>query len=153
VFERAYSTLRGERGVHSVEANPKTGSVLVEYDHTHHTRDGILGILRDVALISVEAVGGEEQAQSPETGHSATATNLLTAVNDIDRRIAEITGHAVDLRILVPLGLVTLGAILVVTQGGLGLAAIPPFLLFWYAFDSFVQLHRRQTAQAEAVAA
>jgi hypothetical protein len=143
-LQLVHQKLAAQAGVHAVESNPSTGSVLVHYDHRRMTRDDVTSMLRAVGVIIAE-VAGAGSADVNERGDSATSSTIMGAVNDIDRRIREITGRKVDLRVLVPIGLTAVGIRAFIAQGSLGFTQVPAFLVFWYAVDSFIQLHRRQT--------
>ncbi len=138
-MERARARLEGEPGVHRVETNHHTGSLLVHYDHHQHKTGDLIDILKDAGVIvrQVAEAGGNEL---PEVGRSKTSTSIMGALNDMDRRISYLTGQRVDLKLLFPLAMGALGLRQTLSQG-LGLSQVPGYVLLWYAFDSFYKLH------------
>jgi copper chaperone CopZ len=142
VMERIRAQLKEHAAIQEVETNPTTGSVLVKYDRHKVSRDDFWDILDDVGVVAA-AVSGESGDISA-SGHSSTAGALLAAVDDVDRRLSQATGRRIDLRLLVPVGLGALGIRLAMLQGGLGFTSVPPFIILWFAFDSFLQLHTRR---------
>jgi hypothetical protein len=67
----------------------------------------------------------------------------VQALDDLNRRILAVTGHRVNLRTLLPVGLAGLGLALTLKHG-LGLGMLPGWLPLWLAFDAFVKLHPRK---------
>ena len=121
-------------------------SVLVHFDPRRLSCDEILGLLADVGLL-VKDLGEASEESLTDLGHSETANSLIRALDDLDQRIARLTGHQVDLKLLVPLGMATLG-VLQVAREGLGITQVPGYVLLWYAFDAFYKLHRSAPVQA-----
>jgi hypothetical protein len=135
-----HKELEAKNGIEGVQTNAATGSVLVRYDRRKLSHDEVLGVLRDIGVCAVALTGGGGD-QVNESGHSSTAGSILAVTDDLDRRLSEITGRKIDLRLLVPIGLVALGLRLAMLQGGLGLTQVPPFMILWYAWDAFLRLH------------
>jgi hypothetical protein len=139
--------LAARDGVESVATNPRTGSLLVHYDHLALSTAEVTTMLHDLGVVADEVLGGDEVPEDligdvPE--HSSAATGLLGALDDLDRRVSRLTGGHVDLKLLVPAGLGVIGLRQVMTTG-FGLAEVPAYLLLWYAFDTFYKLHQRRT--------
>ena len=150
--------LNARDGVASVQTNARTGSVLVHYDRHSLGRDDLTAILHDVGIVAMELLGAEEVSRglsdevddgaaerASAAPHSSTATGVLDALTDLDRRLSELTGGKLDVKLLVPIGLGTLALRQILTTG-LGLAEVPGYVLLWYTFDSFYKLHQRKTA-------
>jgi hypothetical protein len=117
--------------------------VLVDYNPTETTADGLLDVLHDIGVVVVRLTGEEDLGDELfEPGNSRSATSIMSAVDDLNRRISKTTGRKLDLKVLFPLGLGALG-VGQFARNGLGLAEVPAFLLLWYAFDAFYRLHRR----------
>lgn len=121
--------------VHQVQANVKTGSILVHHDPENGGLANVLSVLKDVGVvfgeITVPAVIGEQ---------SVAAAHLTRAVADLNQRVRKATGEVVDLRLLIPL-LLFLLALRQLRRRGLQFDGVPWYVLAWYAFDSFVKLH------------
>jgi hypothetical protein len=138
-------------GIDDVATNPRTGSILVHYDHHALSKADVTTMLFDVGVVAREVLGAEEVPQDlggDVSQHSSTATGLLDALTDLDGRISRLTGGRIDAKLLVPVGLGLL-ALRQFTSGGLGLAEVPAYVLFWYTFDSFYKLHPRHKMAAE----
>lgn len=146
-IQRIHTHLARHPSIDEVETNAGTGSVLVKYEPGKLTHDDFWDILDDVGVVAAAAAG--EGGDISESRHSSTASAMLAAVDDLDRRISRMTGRRIDLRLLVPLTLGIVGLRLAMLQGGLGFSAIPPFLVLWFAFDSFLQLHARHPANPD----
>jgi hypothetical protein len=133
-----------------VHVNAATGSVLVHYDHKTSSLSDVLGALRDVGVLVGEVAGaGGDELPDVGGGHSSTATGVVDTIGDLDRRLSELTGRKVDLRLLFPLTLGTLGVIRALFAG-FGLTEVPAYILLWYAFDSFWKFHRESAPTGPA---
>lgn len=73
-------------------------------------------------------------------GRSEIARDVMNVAHDLNNDVAKITNGAVDLRLLLPLGLGTLAVTQLLTKG-LQIEEIPWYNLAWYAFDAFVKLN------------
>jgi hypothetical protein len=134
--------------VASVATNPRTGSVLVKYDHHQLTKADLMELLWDAGLVARELLGAEEIPEdlgrdAPVVPHSSTATTLLDALTDLDQRLSRLTNGKLDVKLLVPTGLGLL-ALRQIAVNGLGLGQVPGYVLLWYTFDSFYKLHQRK---------
>jgi len=110
-MQRVLEHMQDQPGVANVEANPVTGSLVVRYDQHGARREMHLGALSDVGVILhdlTETVGGEElPAGGP--GRSTAAISVVDSMSDLDRRLSELTGRKIDLKLLFPLSLGVLG--------------------------------------------
>lgn len=165
-MHRVRTHLDKQAGIADVRTNEATGSVLVHYDPKQHSTDDILAILDDVGVIVGDIARGSEEglpgldelsestadgtAETVHTGdigivgprdHSAAASTLVEAVDDLNTRVARYTGGVVDLKLLFPVSLGALGIYRVV-RNGFELTEVPAYVLLWYAFDSFHKFHR-----------
>jgi hypothetical protein len=160
VLDTVQQKLEGQRGVSAVTTNPRTGSVLVTYDHHRLSREDLLACMYDVGVIVREIGGAEDLPEDldPTEGgtevapHSSTAVGLMDALTDLDRRLFELTGGKLDVKLLFPLGLGVLAA-RQIAVAGLGLEQVPGYVLLWYTFDSFYKLHQRRTTHVIEAAA
>ncbi|MGE3910254.1 MAG: HMA2 domain-containing protein [Chloroflexota bacterium] len=151
-LEQIEDGLCSHEGVDAVTTNPRTGSILVNYDHERLSKDDLTSLLRDAGLIARDLLGAEEipddLGESAPPTHSSTATSLLDALTDLDMRLSRMTNGRLDVKLLVPAGLGLL-ALRQIALNGLGLGQVPGYVLLWYTFDSFYKLHQRKL---EAVA-
>lgn len=129
-IERIANKLKAHPQINDVQTNIHTGSITIQ----HELRDGklkdVLATLRDLGVIFGDLTHGDSDA----------ATNLTSAVYDLNTRVGKVTNGTVDLRFLFPLGLSAL-AVRQLLAKGLQLEVIPWYVLGWYAFDSFIKLH------------
>ena len=134
-------TIEEHQGVHGVEVNHVAGSLTVKYDEQTHGGTGIFDLLEELDVI-VGTVMDAPQIEEPTegNGHSKAAATLAGTLDDLDKRMAEFTGHTVNLRTLFPLSLAGLG-VWRIMESGLMFEMVPGWLLLWLAFDSFVKLH------------
>lgn len=149
-MQRVQSHVGGKQGIRGVDTNANTGSVTVKYDPAHHSAADVWSMLHDLGVVA-EAVTGEELPGLDTSGSSAAGAGIIDAVSRLDEQIARLTGHQVDLKVLVPLGLGALG-VAQIAQNGLQLSEVPGYVLIWYAFDSFFKLHvqaQRPSARGE----
>ena len=142
--------LEEQPGIQHVDVNADTGSVLVHYDHAQRSMHDVVGCLRDVGVLigSVLEAGGDELPDvggGGDNGHSTTAAGLVGTVNDLDRRLSELTGRKVDLKLLFPVALGAIGVRAAIANG-IGFAEVPAYILIWYAFDAFWKFHQTPRA-------
>ena len=133
--------LAGMHGIQGVAVNHAAGSLTVTYDLQVHKRTDIVDILRDLDVLLATVLQAPQldaplAAEPPAPG----ALTVADVLDDLDQRVAGLTGYPVHLRTLVPLSLVGVGAWRSWVQG-LGLEMIPGWLLLWLGFDAFVKLH------------
>jgi hypothetical protein len=132
IWDHLQATLTARPEIREVSVNPAARSLTLHYDATRHSHTGILGLLADLDVV-VSAVTGAPQLEDL----------TVQALDDLDRRILAVTGHRVNLRTLLPVGLAGLGLALTL-KNGLGLGMLPGWLPLWLAFDAFVKLHPRK---------
>jgi len=146
--------LEDQPGIQHVEVNADSGSVLVHYDHEKRSMDDVVGCLQDVGMLigSVLEAGGDELPDvggGGENGHSTTAAGLVGTMGDLDRRLSEMTGRKVDLKLLFPVALGAIGVRAAIANG-IGFAEVPAYILIWYAFDAFWKFHQKPHAGSPA---
>ncbi len=130
------TTLSQRPGVRSVEAHPRTRSVLVSYD----------AALLDIAE-AVEEGFPEAAVEILEHGLDVVASaasgtrvgrGVVKAVGGANARLEQVTGGILDLRDAMPLTLFGLG-IRRLLQGGI--EPVPWYNLLYYGFSTFSMLH------------
>jgi len=138
---RLKDAIAGQEGIHGVEVNHAAGSLTVKYDPQAYQETSLWGVLQDLD-ISLGTTLDAPQLEAPAEGdgHSKAAGTLTGALDDLDKRVAALTGHTVNLRTLFPLSLAGIGAWRIWEQG-LMFEAIPGWLMLWLAFDAFVKLN------------
>jgi hypothetical protein len=142
--------MEAQQGTQDVRVDPRTGSVLVHYDPHSQSASGLLSVLHDLGVVAAGTARGLD-LDAPEVNgatHSQTSEGVITALSDLDRQIALLTGYKVDLKLLFPLALGGIG-LWAAARRGLGLTEVPAYVLLWYAFDSFWKFHREPATPPE----
>jgi hypothetical protein len=130
--------LRKTPGVHGVEVNERTGSVLVH----HEEQIGIFeAVEKSLAESSGELLEVLIEGGNPEVAGLALVGHFLhNLVSSADDQLAGATNNAVDLKTIAPLAFLTAGILRF--RRGLGqgedlLMSVSPIVFFWYAFDLY----------------
>jgi hypothetical protein len=139
LLRQAEDALLAVDGVQSVKRNPTASSVLVTYDPAVATVPALFAALADknVTLVAPQ----DEPERSPGRGGARTTVAgwLAMPFRESDRKVADVTGHTIDVRTLLPIGLAALAAREVLS----GRAHVAPwYTLAWWAFDSYLKLQR-----------
>jgi hypothetical protein len=142
-LQTAMSSVPGVRGV---ETNSDTGSVLLyhEPDGAHPHRIG-----ETLQATTGLALDWEPPQQERPVEGRPLADGVKGTAAALDRKLAEATGGRVDLRILVPVALAGAAMMQIVAIGG-ELGAIPPYLLLYWAFDTFTRFNTAPAGQSSA---
>jgi hypothetical protein len=142
-------------GIKRVEAHPLTGSVLVYYDAAALLADGALAALTngfselfpeigtDALSLGLDSMIGHLAAggASESAGERPKAvTTLLGSLASLNDKVAQATG-GLDLKFLVPMTLLFLGARSLWTSKKTAVPAWYDFL--WFGFSSFVLMNLR----------
>jgi hypothetical protein len=136
-FERVRAALDAEPGISEITHNARTGSVLIEY------QPGLTD--SETILARIARAAGLEMPSDEERAPKKPALVAIDAAREANELVADLTGQQLDMRSLVPLGLVALGAYSFVT----GKDRLPRWdnLLYW-SYNIFSQLHRREIERA-----
>ncbi len=130
-------------GVTRCDANQRATSLVIHYDDAGLDMDRLADAVGGLA--PEEAAGGDPPDLAHERHpHSRVARGLNARFVALDRRIRQLTGHRVDLKVAVPVGFGVLAARQIITSSG-SLPAIPWYVLLWYAFDSYLRLQDTPT--------
>jgi hypothetical protein len=102
------AALQRNPGVRHASANPRSGSVLVEYDHHSQSLDDVFGVLRDVGVVALEGVSIVE---GPGAIEAATLVpDVLDSTTDLQRRIERLSHGVLGRRVLATIGVTIVGA-------------------------------------------
>jgi hypothetical protein len=160
-LEQARAALEVLEGVRSVDVNSVTGSVVIEYDpedyeEFHHevcehcVRENICSMhdhAMPVAPTKAPRLGKvEDTLDKIESeaeflaSRSTTAKAIVDFLRDCDIRVKRATNNAVDLKVLVPLGLAAYSLAI------MELAAATPMwvTLGLFSFNHFLELHSHE---------
>lgn len=137
-------------GVKDVDVNERTGSVLI----THEEKPGMIDSL-GVALDAIAEDLFDEFLEAEVgmfPGVSMLAHLLRKRAGEADDYVAGKTNNFFDLKTLIPMLFLGAGVVKVArTKNWLG--QVPAYVLFYYAFDSYMKLHTAQSLETvEAIA-
>lgn len=123
-------------GVTGVEVNATTGSVLIHHDKGAAPAGGFAAALGDAGVI----LRGLEEGDIGGPGeHSQASAAVEGALGDLNRRVGAATHGVVDLKLLLPAGLIGVGLWRVVTNPAALLTEIPTYALFWFGIDLYTK--------------
>jgi hypothetical protein len=124
-----------EPGITAVSHNPRTGSLLVEYQPGHAHVEAILARIAGAAGLDMPADDDRPRGKEP-------ALVAIDAARELNDLVHEVTGYRTDLRSIVPVGMAALAAYSFAMHGD---ARLPRWdnLLYW-SYNIFSQLHRRE---------
>jgi Heavy metal associated domain 2 len=142
--DRVRSALDAEPGITAVAHNPRTGSLLVEYQPGHAEPETILARIASAAGLAMP----DEQACLKPREPVIVCIDAARELNDL---VHEITGQKADLRALLPAGMAALAVYSFVNSGE---ERLPRWdnLLYW-SYNIFSQLHRREIEASGALRA
>jgi hypothetical protein len=136
-------------GIHEVEVNLTTGSVLIFCDASCMASPDFHIMVATALGISVEGLtpdqvaawyAGQGDQASPNGNLRSTVEQVVGAIN---ADVAQMTGNLADLRVVIPFALAILGVrSLIVTDK----AVVPSWYnYFWFAFSTFFILNQHRT--------
>jgi hypothetical protein len=134
VGARVVAALEAVPGIEVVRHNPRTGSILVEYEP---------GLAHPEAVLARIAAAADLDPPTDDRPRGREpAIVAIDAAREVNELVDELTGHRADLRSLVPMGMAALAAYSFVYHGD---ARLPRWdnLLYW-SYNIFSQLHRRE---------
>jgi len=137
-------------GVKQIEINPLTGSVLIYYDPKRH-EDFHTALARHAEQSDLFRVAPPEVQQAEEivetleqdaeflAAHSETAQSIFSFFKALNQEVKRATNNAVDLRLLMPVGIAAYSLFFVDKE-----KSAPLWIaLAAFSFHSFVSLHDR----------
>jgi copper chaperone CopZ len=136
-LNKVKESLKKVPGVKDVQVNERTGSVLVEHDERDDMLESVGEALNDVAGELFEAVLEASEIEVP--GLSIFAHLIRTNLSKADTDVAVATNNLLDLKMLVPM--ILLGAGFVKARGTNWWGEVPAWVLFYYAYDSYMKFH------------
>ncbi len=126
--------------------NPKTGSVVVEYDPAAVEADDLLKHIAKRA-----GLRGVENATSGKLSREEIVHAFLDTVQDVNGVVSQLTGDRADLRELVPVALAATSVVSFVLNDERG--RLPEWSgALYHSYRVFMQWHRREIRTRERVA-
>jgi len=131
--ERVQRGVERFAGVTRCEHNARTGSLLIEYQPGVAQAEDILAYIADTA-------GLDRYSPDRETGPRDPGLIAIDAVREMNEIAHELTGQRMDLRTMVPAGMIGMAAYAFAQQKG---ERMPrwEYLLFW-GYQLFATFHR-----------
>ncbi|MGK7899750.1 MAG: HMA2 domain-containing protein [Xenococcus sp. (in: cyanobacteria)] len=131
------NALKARLEIYRVKTNIPSGSITVLHGRELLTSQDMSIVLQDLGINLVQVTQEPRRAISSS---SSAAAEVIKTVTDLDQRIKIATDNAIDLRLLLPLGLGVMAMRQLIVKGW-QLELIPWYVLAWYAFDSFLKLN------------
>lgn len=135
----AIKAISNRPGVDQVRSDRRTGSALVTYDPDELSLESAIALLRNAHTV-LRTLAPPAVSSAIDSGLSDAAAVIRGGMRTADGSVMRATRGIVDLRVLVPIGLAGLSARNLL-RNGVGLKAMPWYVLAYYAFDSFIKLH------------
>jgi hypothetical protein len=159
LLEQIKRSLSPIPGVHAIDVNPSTGSVIMHYDPAVHEELHLtlsthgkdhFELPRRAPVTEIDELEHqlEEEAEFLAE-HSEAARIIVDFCRGLDREVKLATNNAVDLKVLVPLGLAAYTFLEIGVE-----AATPVWLtLGLFALNHFVEMHAHPVAAVQRGAA
>ncbi len=126
--------------VKTVTSNYDTGSIIIEHEEHPEILNLIGSSLEGVANEVFEAMLEGEPIEA--IGISVIGHVIYQNFAKLDNAISQATNNNIDLKLLLPIGFLSAGIYKASrTQGWL--SQVPTFVLFYYAYDSFLKFHNK----------
>jgi hypothetical protein len=142
-MEKMAERLRKIDGVGSVEVDHRTGSILLNHTDEPGIIEKLMASFEDVGDLFLSVMMEDE---GPESELSFVSKFLKETLGTANSNMSRSTRGFIDLRMMVPLGF--LGTALWKMRGTKEwLLEVPPYVLLWYAWDSYMKLHHTRPPQ------
>jgi hypothetical protein len=144
-MEKMGDRLKEIEGVKGVTVDHRTGSILLDHHDDPGFIEGLMSSLEEAGDLFLSVMMEED---CPEE-MSVVSKFLKETLGSANSNISHSTRGFLDLRMIVPLGF--LGAALWKMRTTKGwLIEVPPYVLLWYAFDSYMKLHHHDKPSDDA---
>lgn len=137
------SLVEGVSGLHRIDANAKTGGILIQYDPKLLDINQLMamgtaaGVIGDIELPKSETQATNIVTNWPDVGQ--TARVILNGMKRVDQGVHNATNGVWDAKTLIPVGLLTLALVRALRTGKN--SPIPWYTLIWYGYSSFMHWH------------
>jgi hypothetical protein len=133
-------------GFRSWSLNPKTGSVVIQYDPGKIEADDLLKHIAKSA-----GLHGVEIATSRKMNRQELVSAILDTVQDVNKVVSQLTGERADLREVVPAALAATSVVSLVLNEDRGLLPFWSSALY-HSYRVFMQWHRPEVRTRERTA-
>jgi len=145
-MEKIGEHLRQIEGVKGVSVDHRTGSILLDHHDDAGFIEGLMGSLEEAGDLFLSVMMEDD---APEQ-LSVVSKFLKETLGSANLNVSRSTRGFLDLRMMVPLGF--LGAALwKMRHTKEWLIEVPPYVLLWYAFDSYIKLHHHDKPGTDIV--
>jgi len=143
VVAAARTAAESASGFHSWNLNPKTGSVVIEYDPGALDADDLLKHIAKNA-----GFHGVEIATRRKVNRQEVVSSFLNGVEDVNQVFRQLTGGRADLRELTPLALAAVSVVSFVLADNRG--RLPEWSgALYHSYRVFMHWHRREVRTRE----
>jgi hypothetical protein len=139
-LSKAKELLQTVPGVHNVEVNSKTGSLLVQHDPGAFSAATLENALNSIARIFAELFPLTELTD--DSGISQISDSVYSFIGVADDKLSNWSNNTIDLKTVVPLILAYIG-LRKISETKSILGEISPIVLLYYAFDTYYKFHRK----------
>jgi hypothetical protein len=136
-------------GIREVRISPLSGSIVLQYDPDEFELTRFMELARAANVLDLQGPPPDDLDFYAPLPASSTAQRIQRTFHEVDVRLAELTAGRWDMRTVVPVAFGVL-AIRQLVANGVQLAAVPWYVLGWYAFDSFWKLNQDAHRSDEA---
>lgn len=138
---RVRDTIAALPNIASVEANERTGSILIHHSHDEDTLSNVGRAIEGIAIDLFEAILEVEEFESPTV--SIIGHVIRSTVSRVNTGMSGYTGNSVDLKMLLPVAFFSLG-LMQASRVDRWWLQTPAYVLFYWAYDSFMKFHGPQ---------
>jgi hypothetical protein len=142
-MEKMGERLRKIEGVQGVEVDHRTGSILLKHNNDPGIIERLMVSLEEAGDLFLSVVIDEE---GPNSEISKVSLFLKETLGTANSNVSRSTRGFIDLRMMVPLGFLGAG-LWKMRRSHAWLVEVPPYVLLWYAWDSYMKLHHTRPQQ------
>ena len=144
-MEKMADRFRKLEGVKDVEVDHRTGSILLKHTEDPGIIESLMASLEDAGDLFLSVMMEEE---GPESELSVVSKFLKETLGTANSNVSRSTRGFIDLRMMVPLGFLGAAVWKMRSTGARAwLMEVPPYVLLWYAWDSYMKLHHTRPPQ------
>ena len=142
-MEKMGDRLRQIDGVKDVQVDHRTGSILLKHSEDPGIIESLMVSLEEAGDLFLSVMMEEE---GPESELSMVSKFLKDTLGTANANVSRSTRGFIDLRMIVPIGF--LGTAIWKMRKSQGwMVEVPPYVLLWYAWDSYMKLHHTRPPQ------
>ncbi|MBS1993143.1 MAG: hypothetical protein JSS86_20300 [Cyanobacteria bacterium SZAS LIN-2] len=140
-MEKMGDRLSKIEGVKGVSVDHRTGSILLEHHEDPSFIEGLMASLEEAGDLFLSVM---MEDSGPESELSIVSRFLKDTLGSANANVSASTRGFIDLRMIVPLSFLG-AAIWKIRHTKEWMIEVPPYVLLYYAFDSYMKLHHPKT--------